>query len=328
MPIKSHSFILFYKISLYVLPYGQMSLWGFLLKPQMFKYLLFVLLILLINSFNFDIDNLKKTRLKGIYRIGPHNKEIIDIIFGSLLGDAHAEKRLNGVGTRISFSQENKHIEYVLWLHKKFSDLNYCNPKIPTISTRLGIGGKLRKIARFSTWTYTNLNWIYDIFYDNKNKIVPKNISEYITPLSLAIWIMDDGSKSGRGLKLSTNCFSYHDCLILVKALGDNFGLKASIMSAGSSNQYSIYIWKQSMNDLRNIVSQYILPSMKYKIINDNSSNSNRNNFNNNNLNCYYSNNTNINLYSVSSHNYTNNIYCININYELFILLLIFIIYL
>lgn len=36
---------------------------------------------------------------------------------------------------------------------------------------------------------------------------------------------------------------------------------------------------------------------------------------NNNNLNCYYSNNTNINLYSVSSHNNINNIYCINIYY-------------
>jgi ubiquinol-cytochrome c reductase cytochrome b subunit len=43
--------------------------------------------------------------------------------------------------------------------------------------------------------------------------------------------------------------------------------LKASLQSAGSENQYLVYIWKQSMNDLRNIVSPYIVPSMKYKLI-------------------------------------------------------------
>ena len=32
-----------------------------------------------------------------------------------------------------------------------FSDLGYCNPKIPSITTRLGNKGKVRKIVRFST---------------------------------------------------------------------------------------------------------------------------------------------------------------------------------
>ena len=78
---------------------------------------------------------------------------------------------------------------------------------------------------------------------------------------------MDDGSKVGKGLKFSSNSFSYNDCLVLVKALNDNFNLKASVQSAGCKNQYIIYIWKESMNDLRSIVSPYIIPEMKYKII-------------------------------------------------------------
>jgi ubiquinol-cytochrome c reductase cytochrome b subunit len=93
----------------------------------------------------------KVSRLKGIYRIGPHNKDILSLIFGSLLGDAHAEKRLVGSGTRITFFQEGSHIKYILFLHKMFSDLGYCNTKLPSISTRLGSKGKVRKIARFST---------------------------------------------------------------------------------------------------------------------------------------------------------------------------------
>jgi hypothetical protein len=53
---------------------------------------------------------------------------------------------------------------------------------------------------------------------------------------------MDDGSKVSKGLKLSTNSFTYNECLILIKALNDNFSLKASVQSAGSKDQYILYI--------------------------------------------------------------------------------------
>jgi hypothetical protein len=53
---------------------------------------------------------------------------------------------------------------------------------------------------------------------------------------------MDDGGKIKEGLKFSTNSFSYSDCLLLVKVLYDNFKLKATVQSAGKSNQFNIYI--------------------------------------------------------------------------------------
>lgn len=249
----------------YVLPYGQMSLWGLFFKPQMFSFYLIYFFLVLITPIHFWVEP-KVSRLKGIYRIGPHNIDVISIIFGSLLGDAHAEKRLNGLGTRISFFQEGVHVEYLLYLHKLLSELGYCNPKVPVVTNRLGTKGKVRKIIRFSTWTYTSFNWIHDLWYKDKIKCVPECIGQYLTPLALAIWIMDDGAKVGKGLKFSTNSFTYNECLILVKALNDNFNIKASIQSAGSNNQYIIYIWKESMDDLRNIVSPYIIPEMKYKI--------------------------------------------------------------
>ena len=243
-----------------------MSLWGFQNKPQIYIILLFLFILVKISPIDLDITS-KVIRLKGIFRIGPHNKDVLSIIFGSLLGDAHAEKRIGGLGTRIHFYQEAVHVEYLYYLHKLLSKLGYCNPKIPAVTSRLGQKGKLRKILRFRTWTYTSFNWIYELWYKNNIKQVPVNIAEYLTPLALAIWIMDDGSKVGKGLKFSSNSFSYNDCLVLVKALNDNFNLKASVQSAGCKNQLYIYIWKESMNDLRSIVSPYIIPEMKYKII-------------------------------------------------------------
>ena len=242
-----------------------MSLWGFFVEPHIYNFFDFNP-FLLISPINLDTNNKKVSRLKGIYRIGPHNIDVISFIFGSLLGDAHAEKRSMGVGTRISFFQEATHVEHLLNVHKFFSEAGYCNPKIPVLTTRLGIKGKVRNIVRFSTWTYTSFNWIHDLWYENSRKRVPECIGQYLTPLALAIWIMDDGSKVGKGLKFSTNSFTYGECLILVKALNDNFNLKASVQLAGAKDQYIIYIWKESMDDLRNIVSPYIIPEMKYKL--------------------------------------------------------------
>jgi LAGLIDADG DNA endonuclease family len=53
---------------------------------------------------------------------------------------------------------------------------------------------------------------------------------------------MDDGCKVKGGLKLSTNSFSYSDCLLLVTVLFDNFALKATVQSAGVPNQYHLYV--------------------------------------------------------------------------------------
>jgi LAGLIDADG DNA endonuclease family. len=77
---------------------------------------------------------------------------------------------------------------------------------------------------------------------------------------------MDDGGKVDQGLKLSTNSFSYSDCNLLIKVLHENFNIKASVQSTGVYNQYNIYIWKESMPLLREIVLPYVHSSMKYKL--------------------------------------------------------------
>lgn len=208
------------------------------------------------------------SRLRADKRIGPHNKIVLDLIFGSLLGDGHAERRKIGNGTRITFYQEAVHVSYLLWLHNLFSELDYCNSNIPKIQTRLGSKGIVRKIIRFRTWTFSSLNWIHDLWYINGVKVIPSNIGYFLTPLALAIWIMDDGGKVSQGLKLATNSYTYSECLFLVKILYENFNLKASVQSAGVPNQYIIYIWKESMPLLRKIVLPYVHSSMKYKLIN------------------------------------------------------------
>jgi hypothetical protein len=77
--------------------------------------------------------------------------DILSILFGSLLGYAHAEKRNTGNGTRITFYQEGSHVSYLLELHKLVSSLGYCDLHIPIMKTRLGKKGVVRKVIRFGT---------------------------------------------------------------------------------------------------------------------------------------------------------------------------------
>jgi ubiquinol-cytochrome c reductase cytochrome b subunit len=201
---------------------------------------------------------------KSIKRIGPHDYNVLSILIGSLLGDAYAEK--HGNGTRFCFQQEHFHNAYLLWFHNYLSELGYCTSITPKITSRIGKQGKLRYISRFKTYTFSSFNWIHDSFYKDGEKILPENISEYLSPLALAIWIQDDGGKLSSGLKIATNNFTFDEVNVLAKVLRDKYNLKVSVVKAGALNQYILYISKSSMKDLVEIIKPYLHPSMYYKL--------------------------------------------------------------
>jgi hypothetical protein len=55
--------------------------------------------------------------------------------------------------------------------------------------------------------------------------------------------------------------------LLFVQVLYNNFEIKASIQSTGVSFWYTIYVGKEYMTQLRDIVSSYIIKEMKYKLL-------------------------------------------------------------
>jgi LAGLIDADG DNA endonuclease family len=76
---------------------------------------------------------------------------------------------------------------------------------------------------------------------------------------------MDDGSRSGKGLKLSTNSFTYEENCDLATILRKKYKLKVSIHKTGVQDRYCIYIHKGSVVTLYETVKYYLHPSMKYK---------------------------------------------------------------
>ena len=237
-----------------------MSLWGDFCCPKWFKF------------FNIESNGLylstilpfisPKTKSKN--RIGPHNYDIYCVLMGSLLGDAFAEQ--HGNGTRICFQQEHLNSQYLFWFHNYLSKFGYCSDTTPQITTRLGTGGKLRYVSRFKTYTFTSFNWIHTAFYNKGTKQLPYNIEDYLSPLALSVWIMDDGGKVSSGLKIATNNFSFNEVENLANILKQKYNLKTSVIKAGAINQYNLYISKSSMNNLVKIIKPYLHTSMYYKL--------------------------------------------------------------
>nr|YP_010714076.1 hypothetical protein P2X57_mgp26 [Fuscoporia gilva]WDD39639.1 hypothetical protein [Fuscoporia gilva] len=215
---------------------------------------------------------MKVNKLTSYQRIGPHNIDILSIIIGSVLGDTQLEKRSNGLGTRILFEQSNKNVEYLMWFHNYLSSRGYCNPNKPKLHTRIKKDNKVFYHYRINSYTFSSFNWLNEMFYsidvktDKLIKVVPLNIEKYLTPLALAIWFMEDGSKLGSGVRIATNNFTLEEVQFLCDVLYKKYNLTATAHVGGKNNSYVLYIHTKSVPLFSSLVKVYMHPSMYYKL--------------------------------------------------------------
>ena len=225
------------------------------------------------NKLNYSSFN--KSRTKAFYRIGPHNKDVLSIIICGMLGDWWADKIKGQLSASVRFNIEQgiNNSAYIHNLTLYFNKIGYCSNITPVLVKKYDKKDSINRFNyRLSLFTFTSLFWIYDSFYKEingiKKKVVPFWIEEYITPLGLAHWIMQDGYRQRKqGINLATNSFTYEECKFLCNILIEKYGLKCTVIKTGYENQWKISIWKESMPYLVAIVKPYIIDEMKYKLI-------------------------------------------------------------
>ena len=187
------------------------------------------------------------------------------VLVGNILGDVHMRRFSENSNVRVVFRQGSINASYLLHLYELFQKF-VTNP--PSVSTILDSKtGRSRYNLSFSTLALPCFNELYESFYENKIKRIPNNIADLLTPVSLAYWIMDDGSFTGSGLKISTNSFSSKDLDLLINALEINFSIKASRnVQYRDRSQYTLYITKAQLPLVRSLVKDYMHPDMLYKL--------------------------------------------------------------
>jgi len=83
------------------------------------------------------------------------------------------------------------------------------------------VKNKLYQYLQFHTKSLKEWNELYDIFYKNKEKVIPSEaiLENLLTPISLAHWHTGDGGWTGKGIHLATNAFKKEDVERLVAVL-------------------------------------------------------------------------------------------------------------
>lgn len=191
-----------------------------------------------------------------------------ELIVGSLLGDG--TMRLGKGAQNVNFKVEHGLMqkEYVIWKYRILKQFVFTEPKI---SYRYDKSGRrYEKSWWFRTIRHPGFTKIYREFYEgegyrNGKKIIPAKIEKYLTPLVLAVWIMDDGSFSRNRVDISTHSFSLLDINILQRCFKDIFSLNANYYN-DFDRGHRIYFNQEETKKLVKIIGPYIIPSMMYKI--------------------------------------------------------------
>ena len=188
--------------------------------------------------------------------MGSLTQEQFSLIVGTILGDGYLRiipKRKNAF---LEINHSAKQKDYVNWKYDILRTIVKNGPKF-----RNGNGNRIA--YRFYTKCLPEITELFVKFYQDKKKIIPKDL--IIDDLGLAVWFMDDGSKSRNSLYLNTQQFSHSDQIRLQNLLKFRFSISSTL------NKYKIYerirIASADAKRFCDLIRRYIPKSMEYKLV-------------------------------------------------------------
>lgn len=209
------------------------------------------------------------------------NKDILltdkvkQILVGTLLGDSTISKyrrdceSVKILNSRVSTTHSIKQKEYVKYLQELINQENLkCNYTEDLKEHHSKINN--RTIVTFGQCSLsTTRNIVFnswrDLWYPNNIKIVPRELVDtYLSPLAIAIWFMDDGSKNNCSYYLHTEGFSIEDVNFLRGLLNSKYNINTCLHSM--RGKPTIYISAKSRNVFTTLILPYVCNSMKYKL--------------------------------------------------------------
>ena len=196
------------------------------------------------------------------------SKDQKELVIGSILGDGNLRVPGRNKEANLIIDQGEEQKDYVFWKYKIMREWTLTSPKKVV---RVYHKDRTRKTIswRFLTISHPEFTKFYRMFYHQGKKIIPESIKKLLNdPLTLAVWAMDDGTKSGKSFFLSTQNYTRKEQERLIRYLKENFGIegKVNIHSYWEGQVlYRIRINSNSIGKLYKLVKPYILPQFHYK---------------------------------------------------------------
>lgn len=186
-----------------------------------------------------------------------------EIILGSLLGDGSLKIHEPYKNPRFSFRHSIKQQEYFFWKTDQLKEIS--GEKYWWKQEKNGLGGAMFRYQSAATDLLMDL---YKLTHKNNQLIIRRKWLNRLTPLSLAVWWLDDGSlvvNSRRGV-ICTDPFSYDEQKLLARYLLKVWGIKVHIgkikrIYDGKAKEY-YRLWIRSSEELMKLL-RLILPHIK-----------------------------------------------------------------
>lgn len=205
------------------------------------------------------MNTLELRKQKSLLTMTDRQKQIL---MGMLLGDAHLERQHGALTARLKIEHSLAQEAYVDWKYSEWRDWVRTPPRARVRRNRLGTTSTN---IGFSTLSHVEFERFREAFYCDRRKVIPEDLQ--LTPLSMAVWFMDDGSRKSsqcRGLYFNTQSFTAAEVDLLQAVIRRDVGVRTTVRRQRDGLQ--IYVPAPSAPTLTAFITREVLPSMRYKL--------------------------------------------------------------
>jgi len=190
------------------------------------------------------------------------------VILGSLMGDGALSPTRSGHGARFRWGHGATQAEYSDWKGSLFANIG-------TSRSTNAKGAVFHDMAPLA-----ELAELRKSVYVGGKKFLSHDYLKSLTPLSLALWYMDDGgftlrakgvrARTAEGSGRSEICVEAFDPASQVRLrdhLADTWGIRATLSERGARGMAVLTFAKDETSKLHALIAPFVHPSMAYKLL-------------------------------------------------------------
>jgi recombination protein RecA len=190
------------------------------------------------------------------------------VLLGGLMGDGALSPTRSGNGARFRWGHGAKQAEYGDWKASLFANIN--------ISRHVNAKGAVF----FDCQPLPELAELREAVYVAGKKVLSHDYLKQLSPLSLAVWYMDDAGFQNRskGLQARTADGSGRSeiCVEAMSAdtqvrlrdyLADTWGIQATLTLRGTTQKAVLVFAKDETAKLHALIAPFVHPTMQYKLL-------------------------------------------------------------
>jgi recombination protein RecA len=188
-----------------------------------------------------------------------------EIIFGSLLGDGSLKIHKPYKNARFSFRHSICQKEYFFWKVKRLKEISSEN----CFWEQKNDGWSKKNKLRYQSLTKDYLTKLYRLVCPEGSLCIRRKWLKLLTPLSLVVWWLDDGSLVGNGRKgvFCSEGFDYKDLMVLSRYLRNTWKIRTKVGRRGKYYQLRISSTEELKKFLRLILPHFSVTNMLPKVI-------------------------------------------------------------